>query len=192
MDLTPKDKTYSCQYWEAGQLVGELAWNHLTKVLQVKGTIFFDGEMEAKDKVLVNYQGRGAIYSAKKFELEEYFCAGGDGTNNCVTNMSNWDPTQNLLMLFTGGLRNISDETFKMDADQAAFQGAVWTQGKCKVGKKASISSPMICGKLGIKEDDFVDDPTVSPWPPSLISRSGQVYGTPSGHFQIMLREQLG
>src|SRR4029453_5334995 len=105
----------------------------------------------------------------------------------------NWDPTQNLIVIVSGGLKNLGDETFKMDKDEAAFQGAVWAPGKCKVNKKSSISSPLICGQLAIKEDDSVDDPTVNPWPASLIgSAPGQVYPTPSPYFQIMLGPQLG
>jgi hypothetical protein len=69
----------------------------------------------------------------------------------------------------------------------------VWSQGKCRVGKKASVSAPLLCGQLGIKEDDAVDDPTINQWPATLISSgSGQVYGDPAGDFQILLRDQLG
>lgn len=194
MDLTPKNESYTCQHWSGSTLVGELSWSHLTHVLKVHGTVFFDGEIEAKDKSYVsNYQGRGTIYTSGKVDIEETLCAGGDGTNNCEGDISNWDPTQNTLIFITGGLRSVSDETFKMDKDEAAFQGAVWSQGKCKIGKKASISAPLICGQLGIKEDDSVDDPTITPWPASLIgSSAGQVYPNPAADFQILLRPQLG
>ncbi|MFN2470306.1 MAG: hypothetical protein ABR583_04825 [Gaiellaceae bacterium] len=193
MDLTPKGETYTCQYWQAGELVGELAWNHVTHVLKVKGTIFFDGGVEAKDRNLTNYQGRGTIYTSDKVDIEEAFCAGGDGTRDCKSAMTNWDATKNTLILVTGGLKNVNEEAFTMDSDEAAFQGAVWSQGKCKVGKKASVSAPLICGQLGIKEDDSIDDPTISPWPAALIGAwNGQVYGNPTSDFQILLRPQLG
>jgi hypothetical protein len=194
MDLTPKDESYSCQYWSGTTLVGELSWNHLTHVLKVTGTIFFDGDVEAKDKdAIVNYQGRGAIYTSGKLEIEQPFCAGGDGTHDCQGDITDWDPTQNILIFVTGGLRTVSEETFRMNKDEAVFQGAVWSQGKCRVGKKASVSAPLLCGQLGIKEDDAVDDPTINPWPATLISSgSGQVYGDPAGDFQILLRDQLG
>jgi hypothetical protein len=194
MDLTPKDQSYTCQYWDGATLVGELSWNHLTHVLKVSGVVFFDGDIEAKDKHYpTNYQGRGSIYLSGKVDIEEPLCAGGDGTHDCQGDVTNWDPTHNTLIFVTGGLRSVTDETFKMDKDEAVFQGAVWSQGKCKVGKKASFSAPLICGQLGIKEDDSVDDPTVSPWPASLIGAiTGQVYGDPSADFQILLRSQLG
>ncbi len=37
MDLTPKDESYTCQHWSGGEMLGELSWNHVTKVLKVTG-----------------------------------------------------------------------------------------------------------------------------------------------------------
>jgi hypothetical protein len=156
--------------------------------------MFFDGELIAKDKhSITNYRGRGTIYTSKKVDIEEPLCAGGDGTFDCEADITNWDPTQNTLVFITGGLEAVNKDTFTMNKDEAVFQGAVWSQGKCKIGKKASVSAPLICGQLGIKEDDSVDDPSITPWPASLIgSSSGQVYPNPTGDFQILLREQIG
>jgi Tfp pilus assembly protein PilX len=89
-------------------------------------------------------------------------------------------------------LKNIGEDAFVMDKDQAVFQGAVWTAGKCKIGVHASVSAPLICGTLGVKEVDS-DNPTVNPWPPSLIGPyNGQVYQNPGADFQLVLGPEFG
>jgi Tfp pilus assembly protein PilX len=211
VQLTPNGVSYSCQVWSSppngGSKLGEISWDAVSQVLTVYGTIFFDGDVKATapghskacDKAdhgpycdkSYSYNGRGVIYSSGKFEIEAGMCSGGDGSNDCETDPANWDPTQNLLIIISGGLKNLGDETFKMDKDEAVFQGAVWSQGKCKIGKKASFSAPLICGQLAIKEDDTIDDPTVNPWPASLIgSGSGQVWPSPAGAWNLFLGDQ--
>ena len=193
IDLTPSAATYDCQYWESGQLVGQLGWNHTTHVLTIKGSIFFDGDLEAEDDaVLVNYQGKATIYASGKLnEFKELWCAGGNGTNNCRSNISNWDPTQNLLIFVTGGLETGDSEVIKMKKDGGGFQGALWGNRRCKFDDDIMVSAPILCDKLSIKEDS--DWASLWPWPSSLItSVSGQVYTDPGGDFQILLSKQYG
>ncbi len=218
VQLTPDGVSYTCQVWSippnSGKKQGEISWDAANQVLTVWGTVFFDGDVKMTapghskacgpppphhappgpfcDKSY-SYNGRGVIYSSGKMDIEAGVCAGGDGSNDCETDPSNWDPTQNLLIVISGGLKNIGDETFKMDKDEAVFQGAVYSVGKCKIGKKASFSAPLICGQLSIKEDDTLDDPTVNPWPASLIGqRSGQVWPSPAGTWGLTLTTQYG
>ena len=211
--LTPNGVSYSCEVWStppnSGTLLGKIAWDAVNQVFTVYGTIYFDGEVKATapghsracDKAdhgpycdkSYSYNGRGIIYSSKKFEIEAGMCSGGDGSNDCEIAPSAWDPRQHLLIIVSGGLLNPGDEGFKMEKDEAVFQGAVYSQGRCKINKKASISAPLICGQLGIKEDDTLDDPTVNTWPASLIGPStNQVWPAPQGELQIMLQPQLG
>jgi hypothetical protein len=208
--ITPSGVSYDCQYWAGSpsQMVGQLKWDAVEQVLTVYGNVFFDGEVKitapghskacAKadhgpycDKSF-SYNGFGTIWTSKRFDLEAGLCSGGDGGNDCETNPSSWDPAQNLLILITGGLLNPGDEGFKMDKDEAVFQGAVYSNGKCKISKKASFSAPLICGQLGIKEDDTLDDPTVNPWPDSLIHRTGDIWTSPNGLLHLVLLPQLG
>ena len=93
-DMTPHSSNYDCQYWENGQMIGRIAWNHTTHVMTIKGEIFIDGDIRwDEDGALSNYQGRAIIYSAGNVEFDEVVCAGGNGSNNCYAgNMSAWDP----------------------------------------------------------------------------------------------------
>ena len=66
---------------ESGQVVGELSWNHSTRILKIKGTIFRDGDFRFDDDgTVVHYQGRGIIYTVGHIEFDEQVCAGGSGT----------------------------------------------------------------------------------------------------------------
>ena len=206
--LTPNGVSYDCQYWSGGQMVGQLKWDAVEQVLTVYGSVFFDGEAKitapghskacAKadhgpycDKSF-SYNGFGVIWSSKKFEIEAGLCSGGDGGNDCETDPTNWDPSKNLLIIASGGLLNPGDEGFKMEKDEAVFQGAVYSLGRCKINKKASVSAPLICGQLGIKEDDTLDDPTLNRWPDSLIHRTGDIWTSPNGMTHLVLLPQLG
>jgi hypothetical protein len=210
--LTPSGVSYDCQVWsgggQSGTLLGQIAWNATDQIFTINGTVFFDGDIKitapghskacAKadhgpycDKSF-SYNGKGMLWSSGKMDLEAGLCSGGDGGNDCETDPGSWDPKANLLIIVSGGLKNLGDETFKMDKDEAVFQGAVWSYGKCKIGKKASVSSPLICGQLAIKEDDTIDDPTVNPWPASLITRGNQIWTSPTGAIGLVLQPQLG
>ena len=207
VQLTPSGVSYDCQHWtggavNSGTMDGRIKWDAVEQILTVKGTIFFDGDVKITapghskacnkadhgpfcDKSF-SYNGNGTIYTSGKVDLEAGLCSGGDGSNDCENDPSNWDPTQNLLMFYTGGLKNLGDETFTMKIDEAVFQGAVYTVGKCKVSLKASFSAPMICGQDGIKEDTSADDPTINPWPASLINpHTGQLWPQPPGDWNI-------
>ena len=211
LQLTPSGVSYTCQVWSSppnsGTLLGEIDWDSVNQIFTVHGTVFFDGDIKitapghskacAKadhgpfcDKSF-SYNGKGVIYSSGKMDLEAGLCAGGDGSNDCETDPSSWDPTQNLLIFITGGLKNLGDETFTMKIDEAVFQGAVYTAGKCKVSLKASFSAPMICGQDGIKEDTSTDDPTINPWPASLITRTGQLWPAPTGDTNIFFGPEI-
>jgi hypothetical protein len=193
INLTPNNASYDCQYVEGGQVVGQLAWNYVTHVLTVKGSIFFDGDLEANDDAaLVNYNGKATIFASGKLnEFKELWCAGGNGTNNCRSNISTWDPTQNLIIWVVGSKETGDSEVIKMKKDGGGFQGAIWGGRKCKFDDDIMISAPILCHKVAIKED--TDWASIWPWPASLISSvSGQVYGDPGGDWQIILTRQYG
>ena len=190
MDLTPAGSSYTCQVWQAGELVGEISWNHATSVLKVKGTIFFDGAVEIRDDAaIVNYQGKATLYGSGTWHSDELLCAGGDGTNDCRADIADWDPTQNLLILIMGGKEAGSAETIKFHKNGGGFQGVVYGTRKCTLDDDVKISAPILCDQLSVKED--ADGTTIWPWPASLTSRlPGQVNASPTTDFQLILGEQ--
>jgi hypothetical protein len=178
-EMTPASSSYTCQVRNAQSvLVGEISWNHVTHVLKVLGTIYVDGDFRFDDDgALTNYQGRGIIYATGDLEFDERVCAGGDGTNDCWSNPTNWDPSQNLLILLTGGNSEF-DQGGSTPLQPSAFQGGVYAVGDCTVHEAFRLSGPILCDEILIPYDSAT-------WPsfytfPSLGSLvDGQLYADP-------------
>lgn len=195
-EITPEGSSYTCQVNDAqGNLVGELSWNHLTRVLKIKGTIFVDGDLRFDDDgTIVHYQGRGIIYAADDIEYDEIVCAGGSGNTNCITDgISNWDPTQNLLIVLSGG-----DSEFDQGATQQAnqpsgLQGVIYAKGQCTIHQNFHLSGPVICDTIYLPPDGF-GWPTYYTWPPLGTLVDGQIYADPNtaGDFLVAPLAQSG
>jgi Tfp pilus assembly protein PilV len=192
---TGTNKSYTCQYWENGELVGELSWNMQTRVLTIKGTIFFDGSAEFHDHngYVVRYQGKATIYIAKDWHNDEAVCAGGSGTATCRTAaaISNWDPTQNLMVLVIGDRLNANSDAFDFHTNYAAFQGLIWAKSNCKIREGAYSSGPIFCNKLLATTSSSGG---FFPWPPINTLLAGMVnqgHHLP-GDFSAVPLEQSG
>ncbi len=125
-EVTPNTSSYTCQVHDSlGNLVGELSWNHVTRVLKIKGTIYIDGDFRFDDDgTVAHYQGRGIIYATDDLEFDEIVCAGGSGTTSCIdTGMQNWDPTQNMMIVLAGGDSEYDQGATQASEDPSGFQG---------------------------------------------------------------------
>jgi hypothetical protein len=194
-EITPANSSYSCTVVEGGEVVGEISWDHLTHVLTISGTIFIDGDIRFDDDgALVNYQGRAIIYAGDDLEFDERVCAGGDGTWDCRTDMSNWNPEENLLILLSNGW---SEYDQGGSLAPAAFQGIVYAQDFCLMHQDVYVSGPMICEEVRIQENDEDQGggwPTMFSWPQLQSLIPGVLYGdtSTSTTYEIELLEQTG
>ena len=188
-DMTPTNRDYDCQFVQNGVLVGQLKWDHSTHVLNIKGTIFFDGDVRFDDDgQVVHYQGRAIIYAAGADEFDELVCAGGTGTTSCITTMSNWDPKKNYLVLYAA-----KDSEYDQGGDSCAglpsqgktcagshpasgFQGVVSSQGDCLIHERFQLSGPVVCNTISLPHESD-GWPTYSPFPALNQLVDGQKYG---------------
>jgi hypothetical protein len=178
--ITPKNKSYSCQVDDAtGKLVGELSWDYTTRVLEVLGTIYVDGDISSTDDLHgpVNYQGRATIYASGSWHNHQELCAGGDGTRSCIDGgMTNWDPTENLLWIVTGALEKANHNDLNFHKEDGAFQGGMYARNKCKI--KAWTSGPIICTKMELGKDKHKGSaPRHDTWPPLSVVPPGEIIG---------------
>jgi hypothetical protein len=156
---TSGNSSYTCQVWSGGTLLGELSWNNATRVLTISGTIFFDGDAVFHDSrkngqdYVVHVNGRGTIMAYGQGHVDEQICEGGSGSTSCVSNMSNWDPSQNLLVYAVNQDTNFHE-------DGSAFQGILYCTNQCQVKDDTYSSGPIIGGKL-----DLGNSTTYSTWP---------------------------
>jgi hypothetical protein len=194
-EVTPTNTDYTCQYRDAqNTLIGELSWNHTTHVLKVMGTIFFDGDFRFDDDgQLVNYQGRGIIYATGDVEFDELVCAGGNGSNNCSTNMSSWDPTQNLLIVLSGDDSEYDQGSTQAQSVPSGLQGIVYAKDDCTIHENFLSSGPLICDRI-ILPSSSNGWPTYYSWPNLGVLIDGMKYGSvsTSADFEIDVGDQSG
>jgi hypothetical protein len=196
IEVTPTGSSYTCQVKDgAGNLLGELSWNHTTHVLKITGTIFVDGDWRFDDDgQLVNYQGRGIIYASGDVEFDELVCAGGNGTNNCVTNgMQNWDPSQNMMVVLSGANSEYDQGSTQTQSQPSGLQGILYAVGTCTIHQNFHISGPVICNVITLPSDTN-GYPTYYNWPDLGALVEGQMYGDPasSPDFEIVLGNTSG
>ena len=197
-EVTPTGRSYTCQVKDAqNNMLGELSWNYSTHVLTISGTIFLDGDFRFDDDgQVVHYQGRGIIYAARDIEYDELVCAGGSGATGCQADMSNWDPSVNMMTVLAG-----RDAEFDTGSTQGAgvpsgLQGVIYAVGNCWVHQYFLLSGPIICNKIDLHNDDIGNDPypTIYPWPPLGSLVEGQAYSSAVGaaDYLVTAGDQLG
>jgi hypothetical protein len=172
--------SYTCLAKDAGgNVIGQLSWNSATRVLTVSGTIFFDSDTQFDPHdYMGHYQGKATIYMAGGTHIDAELCAGGSGLTGCRgPGMSNWDPTQNMLVLIMGDKNSAGSDDCKIDEDDSAFQGVIWTKNNCKIKAGADVSAPILSSKVQIDANGGVN---FFPWPPLGALLPGQVYGSTS------------
>jgi hypothetical protein len=177
---TNGSSSYTCQARDAqGNTIGELSWNNATRVLTIKGTIFFDGAaiFHNHNGYTVHYQGRATIYAAGGTHFDEAVCAGGSGIATCrsASAMPNWDPTQNMMVLILGDKNNPGDDDCKFHTDYSAFQGVIWAKNECEVKDSAFSSGPILADKVLLQ-----DEARLFPWPDLGSILPGMAYGSTS------------
>jgi hypothetical protein len=191
--VTPSFVSYSCKVIENGQLVGEISWDHNTHVLKIHGTIFIDGNVRFdRDGQLVNYQGRAIIYAAGDLEYDEVVCAGGNGTRNCWSDMSNWDPEQNMMIILSGGWSEYDQGDDCCPLRPAAFQGVMYARDHCLIHQQFRSSGPILCDEIRIQ--NLGGWPSFYEWPALQSLIAGQMYGSfaMAADYKLILGEQVG
>jgi hypothetical protein len=191
---TPTTPSYTCIAKDAqANVIGELSWNNATRVLTVKGTIFFDGQilLHNHNGFVVHYQGRATIYASKGWHNDEALCAGGSGLTTCrnAATISNWDPVQNLLILILGDKNTSGTDDCNFHTDYSAFQGVIWAKNRCAIKDTAYSSGPILATVV-----DITGTPSFFTWPNLGSLLPGQQYGstTTSTDFLISPGNQSG
>ena len=195
-EVTPNNSSYTCQRIDAyGNIEGEISWNHSTKVMLLKGTIFRDGDFRFDDDgAIAHYHGRGIIYAAGNIEFDELVCAGGTGNESCYTNgMSNWDPSLNMLTVLAGGDSEFDQGGTQAQAVPSGLQGIIYAKDDCTVHENFHLSGPIICDVISFPAAAN-GYPTYYPWPPLGSLTEGQAYGSPNdaADYIVTAGEQLG
>jgi Tfp pilus assembly protein PilX len=165
-EMAPLTKDYDCQVVENGVLVGQLKWTRATHRLDIKGTIFVDGNFRFdEDGQIIHYFGRASIMSSRDDEIDALVCAGGTGltyATSCLADMTNWDPNTNMMVLLSQ-LDNEYDQggtTCSGSAPScygghvpAGFQGVMYSEGDCQIHQEFQDSGPVICNTISLPDE---------------------------------------
>jgi Tfp pilus assembly protein PilX len=158
---------YSCQTKNAnGFVIGQLNWNASTRVLDVRGTVFIDGNVTIDG--IVKYRGvdkNGAhpagsdgsdgtgglmvMYVSGTVSLSNggIFC-GWNSTSDTSAYSSNscdfnaWTPQNSMFMFVAGGAVTLNQSSF--------FQGAIYSAGNVSLGQSAQTEGPIITNTLSL------------------------------------------
>jgi Tfp pilus assembly protein PilX len=204
-EMTPEGVDYTCKVVENGVTVGELSWNHTTRVLTINGSIYVDGNFRFDDDGKVtHYQGRGVIYASGYTEFDEIVCSGGSGTGNCLSTMSTWSPSLNLLVLLSklsseydqGGTSCTPSIPLCPSGHTAgAFQGVVYSLGNCYIHQGFLSSGPVVCNTIQLDDNGEPGVyPTYYTFPALTDLVDGQKYSTTStaDNFELSTGSQSG
>lgn len=140
-DLT--GATYECK-----TNAGELSYDSSTRVLTVRGLIYFPGNLVANGNVAVRYQGIAAIYVAGTYEQAQVALCAAISGSSCDS--TNWDTTSNVLLFAVAGANGTLPSPCTGAAasftNQTQFQGAVYADGTTNICARnnSSLQGPSI------------------------------------------------
>jgi Tfp pilus assembly protein PilX len=140
VDLTP-NSAYDCRVYEAGTLVGRLAWTPGSPgTLAIQGTMFFDGNLEFRNSTHVVYAGRATLYASGTITLRNQtsIC----GVAGCG---ADWNATQNLLAFVAGS--STSAVGFSVEQN-STFQGAIYVVNDYSEQNDSTVWGPIIARQL--------------------------------------------
>lgn len=161
IDIMPSS-TYDCSVYSGSTLVGRIAWNDTTKVLNVHGVIYFNGELVVDGTQLGTYDGDAVLYFEKKVNIKNttQICAvaGCDPT---------WNPNDDLLVIVSG---DSSVPAFEIQND-AKFQGGAYAVGGFKIQNLATMQGPVVADVIDVQNNGF---------PTSWTSITSLIPGMPS------------
>ena len=180
-EVAPKNSAYDCEVWKNGVLQGELKWDG-SHTLTVYGNIFFNGNFRFdEDGEIIHYFGRANIMSSEDDEIDALVCAGGTGTTyatSCLSNMSSWNPSQNMLVLMSecstkappcneydqGGTHCSGSKPNCWDGYlPGGFQGILYSKGTCLIHQEFQDSGPVICEDIDVAHETY--NPTFFSFP---------------------------
>jgi Tfp pilus assembly protein PilX len=156
---------YTCQTTNSsGAVVGELDWNAATRVLQVRGTVFIDGNVSIDG--VVKYRGVDAhgthpsgsdgsdglggmmvMYVSGTVSLTNtgVFCGWNTNSDSSAyssgsCDFNSWTPATSMFMFIAGGGVTLNQGSY--------FQGAIYTAGAVTLGQSAQTEGPIIAASI--------------------------------------------
>lgn len=144
-NLTPSSSDYSCIVSIGGKTVGQLSWDHNTKMLTTYGTIYIDGSACACygfSNVPIQYNGQATLYLSGTFQIKDTKLCGGISGSSCDFNA--WDPNKEMLIVVADGQGGQNPSGDGAQLVSAYFQGGLFTTYAIELDTSSNTEGPMI------------------------------------------------
>lgn len=142
LDLTPT-WSYTCQ-----TAYGELSWNAATRVLTVKGVIYFDGNAVVSNGLVNEYDGQATLYLTGTFTMvnNSMMCGkrNAAGTDCDFDGATGWDPNTEMLIVVAHGKDAYSNSVVLNN--NTRWEGGIYSQNNLDLVNNAKVEGPMILG----------------------------------------------
>lgn len=181
-DLTPASASYSCIVGPTSAPIGELSWNHTTKLLTLLGTIYIDGSARITNTAVHRYTGYATLYLSGTFLMDNgaKLCAKltADGTD---CDYAGWDPNSTMVAVIADGDGSIAGAGSQTGSttdgggngiklvNNVRFQGAVQATNAIQLQNNGRVDGPMI-GETIVVDNNVTPDsfPTITTVPSGL------------------------
>jgi hypothetical protein len=178
-NLTPA-ASYTCRVGPATNPIGELSWNHSTRVLSLRGVVFIDGGAYSMNGLVNTYDGQGTLYLSGTFLLDNNtkICASVSGSN---CNFAGWNPNSELLSIITNGSGGQVPVGYGTHIDNGAqIQAALYATNGVMLSNNASTDGPILGSTVTVGQNFTGDDfGTIISVPPGMPGNP-EVYAQPN------------
>lgn len=196
-DLTPASSSYTCRVGASEDPLGEISWNHSTKKLTMRGTIFIDGSVKTTSTAVLDYDGYATLYLSGTFLMDNgaKLCAvvKSDGTD---CDYAGWDPNTQMLTVVAGGSGAIAGAGSQTGtttdgggnstklANNVRFQGALFATNAIQLVNNSKVDGPMIGSTIVVDNNVTPDSfPTITEVPAGMPGNDAVYAQTESPEF---------
>jgi hypothetical protein len=154
--LTPTGTSYSCI-----TRLGQLSWDHTTKVLTVRGTVFVDGSARIENGLVNSYDAFSTLYfSGTVLIKNSKMCALLDVTGlECDYN--GWNPNTRMLAIAADGTGGQVPAGTSIQVVSSSFQGALYATGTINTSTTSRTQGPMVANEVMIGQSNDVGFPYI-------------------------------
>jgi Tfp pilus assembly protein PilX len=148
-NLTPA-ADYTCEATDgAGNIVGQLDWNNLTKTLTIKGKMYIDGSVYTSNGAVNLYTGSATLYISGVFSMTNSSKICGI-TAGVLCDFTTWLPNSNMLVVVAHG-DNGSGYSVAM-ANSTKWQGAFYATHGIDLGQSSIDEGPMFASNINLSQ----------------------------------------
>ena len=145
LDLTPPTGSYTCK-----SAYGELSWDASTRVLTVKGVIYFDGSAVVSNGLVNEYNGQATLYLTGTFTMinNSMMCGKRNAalTDCDFSSATGWNPNTEMLIVVAHGKDASVPPNSVILNNNTKWEGGVYSQNGLQLVNNAVVEGPMILG----------------------------------------------